>query len=255
MTGTGSRLEIQTALMLILLMIIPVLSGCHEKPDILGQEPVIPLVESTVSENSGDTEDKDKGDSDNKSDSDKKSDSDIKDAVDDDTGYGMNPDFPELHVEGEYEEYEVSGVQLSEDQLDKLSSFFNLKDVNPYLAQVYLIPQDFDETLETEPVNITCIGGSYDSNRLYSVFYKKEGSNALWNVVMRRNSEGEDMSEEPDTDEEEAEYDEDGRAVEEKNENEGTAKSAADDEWGIKVGAYRFHSNQMLADEKSNEDN
>lgn len=89
-------------------------------------------------------------------------------------------------------DYQVEGVQLSGKQLEKMSAYFNLRDVNPYLQQVYLIPEDFDKEAENIPVNITCVAGSYDSNRLYSIFYKKEGSNALWNVIMRRRDPGQD---------------------------------------------------------------
>ena len=219
--------KIQYALMTIVFVMIISLTGCRKKPDILGQEPVIPLVESSVSEN---TEGKDGNKTDSETDdlSELMSDGTADDMTDDTAdaaadkpgeaeGSYISAEFPELHVEGEYEEYEVSGIQLSEDQLAKLSAYFNLKEVNPYLMQVYLIPQDYDETLETERVNITCVGGSYDSNRLYSVFYKKEGSNALWNVVMRRKGSDDEAEE--------------------------------DDDPGIEVGDYRFHSNQMLADE------
>ena len=103
-------------------------------------------------------------------------------------------------------DYQVEGVQLSEKQLEKMSAYFNLKDVNPYLQQVYLIPEDFDKEADNEPVNITCVAGSYDSNRLYSIFYKKENGNALWNVVLRRRDPGQDKED----------------------------------------GEYRFHSNRML---------
>jgi hypothetical protein len=218
---------IKILMITISFLFVTLMPGCKKKPDILGQEPVIPLVESSVSEN---TEGKDGNKTDSETDdlselmSDGTADDMTYDTADESAdkpgeaeGSYISAEFPELHVEGEYEEYEVSGIQLNEEQLAKLSAFFNLKEVNPYLMQVYLIPQDYDETLETEWVNITCVGGSYDSNRLYSVFYKKEGSNALWNVVMRR-KDSDDAADE-------------------------------DDDPGIEVGDYRFHSNQMLADE------
>ena len=208
--------KIQYAFMTIVFVMIIALTGCRKKPDILGQEPVIPLVESSVSQNQEVTSGNSADDTV----------IDAEDKADEAEGPGISEDFPELHVEGKYEEYEVSGVQLNEEQLGKLSAFFNLKDVNPYLTQVYLIPQDYDETLQTDPVNITCIGGTYDSNRLYSVFYKKEGSNALWNVVMRRN----------DPDDADNEIGDD-----------------RDNDPGIEVGDYRFHSNRMLANETDTE--
>jgi hypothetical protein len=179
------------------------LCGCGRAPDILSQEPVIPLTGSPD------------------------------DMAAAETGDG-NTEFPKLHLTGEAGTgdkasdtdgreaasgvnegrtdagYRVEGVQLSEKQLEKISAYFNLKEVNPYLQQVYLIPEDFDPDAENEQVNITCVAGSYDSNRLYSIFYKKEGSSALWNVIMRRN-DGNDTDNDP----------------------------AAD-------GTYRFHSNQLL---------
>lgn len=99
--------------------------------------------------------------------------------------------FPMLHLEGKVMEkvVYVSSIQLSEEQLEKLSNYFNLDDVNPYLQQTYVIPVDFDENAKSIPVNIKCIAGTYDSNGLYSLFYKKGDDNTLWNVVMR-NSDG-----------------------------------------------------------------
>lgn len=169
------------------------LTGCMKAPGIVDQEPVIPLTGSPQ-------------------------------VKDEDT-------YPSLHLSGNAEEindtegtndtaetkaagdsirngdYQVEGVQLSVEQLEKMSAYFNLRDVNPYLQQVYLIPEDFDKEAENIPVNITCVAGSYDSNRLYSIFYKKEGSNALWNVIMRRRDPGQDKED----------------------------------------GDYRFHSNRLLA--------
>ncbi|MCR5419552.1 MAG: hypothetical protein K6E98_00935 [Lachnospiraceae bacterium] len=157
----------------VLISVPLMLQGCKEKTDIESLKPVIPLVEhgAEVSED-------------------------------------MIEAYPSLYLKGEYidktddNESEkndtlfggegLEGVQLSEEQLDKMSAYFNLKDVNPHLQQVYLIPDDYDETAKEEYTPVKCVGGTYDSNGLYSIFYKKEGSKTLWNVVMRRDKEGED---------------------------------------------------------------
>ncbi len=212
-------------------------------PDILGQEPVIPLTagpqekkeepypslhlsgnrEETKSESHGTEEPGESGPVNYKRVS----------------GNGVNnpgaAEYPEEaggtdtvreSVKKDDGDYQVEGVQLSEKQLEKMSAYFNLKDVNPYLQQVYLIPEDFDKDADDEPVNITCIAGSYDSNRLYSIFYKKEGSNDLWNVVLRRRDQGQDK---------------------EKRDPESSPEAYEHPEDVLTDGNYRFHSNRMLA--------
>ena len=182
MRNTGKNCGLGRAILFGVYLSITVfavwLTGCMKAPGILDQEPVIPLTGSPQ-------------------------------VKDEDT-------YPSLHLSGDAEEindteetndtaetkaagdsirngdYQGEGVQLSGKQLEKRSAYFNLRDVNPYLQQVYLIPEDFDKEAENIPVNITCVAGSYDSNRLYSIFYKKEGSNALWNVIMRRRDPGQD---------------------------------------------------------------
>ena len=91
---------------------------------------------------------------------------------------------------GGNEIYELEGTQLGDEQLVKMSVYFNLSSVNPYLCQEYDIPQDYDEEKVTDEVYITCVAGSYDTNKLYSIFYKKSGDDGLWNVVLR--SDGDD---------------------------------------------------------------
>ena len=220
--------------------------GCAQAPDILSQNPVIPLTDTPHELDdqkedpgaghegeeypelhvSGDVNGTVKADAsgDVASTEDARDDVAAEDAAgeasaggghDMDTGdpvSGQNRENSKDRKDGG-NDYQVEGVQLSEEQLKKMSAYFNLKDVNPYLQQVYLIPEDFDPDAENDPVNITCVAGSYDSNRLYSIFYKKEDSDALWNVIMRR---------EDDTSEEDVTI----------------------LKWGLTP--LRFHSNQLL---------
>ena len=220
------------------------LTGCMKAPGILDEEPVIPLTGSPqvkdedtypslhlsgdakdprnraqgsikqentedtknteVTENTAETKNTEKTNASEET----KDTAETEDAGEADDTEGTN-DTAETKAAGDSirnGDYQVEGVQLSGEQLEKMSAYFNLRDVNPYLQQVYLIPEDFDKEAESIPVNITCVAGSYDSNRLYSIFYKKEGSNALWNVIMRRRDPGQDKED----------------------------------------GEYRFHSNRML---------
>ena len=252
--SAGRRRRVSLPVLLCLYIAVPacllLLQGCSKAPDILSQEPVIPLTESpedisAMAAGKGDAA-------------------------------AVGP-YPELHVEGSINDdlnaasgngndagdashalsgsgdgvedasysphssagngddavngngagnrdnagnsYLVEGVQLTEKQLEKMSAYFNLKDVNPYLQQVYLIPEDFDPDAENDPVNITCVAGSYDSNRLYSIFYKKGDDSALWNVILRR-------------------IDSTGSVSDNDSGDAGTGLQGD--------GKYRFHSNQML---------
>ena len=225
------------------LLLAVCLAGCMKAPDILDQEPVIPLTadpqekkeepypslhlsgnrEETKSESHGTEEPAEpvsvnykrvSGNGVNNA-----------DAVAD-PEEAVEPDTARESVKKDDGDYQVEGVQLSEKQLEKMSAYFNLKDVNPYLQQVYLIPEDFNKNAANDPVNITCVAGSYDSNRLYSIFYKKEGSNDLWNVVLRRRDPGQDGEDgDPGSPQETYEIKEDV----------------------LTDGNYRFHSNRMLA--------
>ena len=222
--STGRRLRVSHPVLLCCSLLaisgLTLLCGCSKAPDILSQEPVIPLTSEPIAKED-DVADTDETDgefpelhlSGNSTSSDRAPDSgrsvsedtaedrtDMKTATEEDqdvkeTGAeneaGSKEDLTEKDSKTDSEDdgYQVEGVQLSEDQLEKLSAYFNLEDVNPHLQQVYLIPEDFDPDAENVPVNITCVAGSYDTNRLYSIFYKKEGSNALWNVIMRRNGD------------------------------------------------------------------
>ncbi len=96
------------------------------------------------------------------------------------------PDF----VQKKDEEVIVESIQLSGEQLEKISALLNLKEKNPYLQEEYSLPSEVELDGNEKYVEITCVAGTYDSNNLYSVFYKKKGDNSLWNVVMR-SSKGE----------------------------------------------------------------
>ncbi len=189
-----------TAHALAVLALCTVMAGCKERPDILSQEPVIPLVGHTDEEGvgtestypslhvSGQTKE------DTVSGPEAGNTGGLKDdasgtgeaeTVSSDSKAGGEDDRKEASAEGEGYSYELEGTQLGEEQLVKMSAYFNLSSVNPYLQQEYDIPQDFDENKESEEVYITCIAGSYDSNRLYSIFYKKDNDDGLWNAVLR----------------------------------------------------------------------
>ena len=161
------------------------LTGCREPVSIYDSEPVIPLVEH-----------KEGAVSDNKSDAapseslNENTEAVADDRAESDEAIYSSSDFPPLHLQGEYQEFLLEGVQLSEAELKDMSDYFNSSEVNAHLAQIYVIPVDFDEDLECEPVRIECVAGSIDSNGLYCIFYKKAGDDKLWNVVLRKDKDG-----------------------------------------------------------------
>ena len=86
-------------------------------------------------------------------------------------------------------DYVVESIQLSDEELKVFERSFNNANMNKHFQQLYSMPLDFNENEENEMVNITCIAGSFDSNMLYSIFYKRSDDDRLYNVVFRDENE------------------------------------------------------------------